>query len=173
MLSRLKQRINDIKEDYDVILIDCPPNFNIVTQNAIIASDFYLVPAKPDYLSTLGIDQLLRHINELTNRYNRYVDESGRSEWTNINPNVLGVIFTMVSFYDQQPISAQREYIAQVRRNGTNTFTNYVRDNKTLFADAPEYGVPVVLKSDLGGTHLTVRTELEDVVDELITLATI
>ncbi|MGE8080049.1 ParA family protein [Peribacillus loiseleuriae] len=171
VLSRLKQRIDDIKNDYDVILIDCPPNFNIVTQNAIIASDYYLVPAKPDYLSTLGIDQLLRHINELTNRYNRFVDEAARSEWVNITPTVLGVIFTMVTFYDQQPISAQREYIAQVRRTGTNTFTNYVRDNKTLFADAPEYGVPVVLKGDLGGTHLTVRTELEDVIAELIALA--
>lgn len=41
---------------YDFALIDCPPNFNIITKNAIIASDLILVPAKPDYLSTLGID---------------------------------------------------------------------------------------------------------------------
>ena len=42
------------KEKYDVVLIDCPPNFNIVTKTAIIASDYILVPARPDYLSTLG-----------------------------------------------------------------------------------------------------------------------
>ncbi len=168
VLSRLKQRIDDLKEDYDVILIDCPPNFNIVTQNAIVASDYYLVPAKPDYLSTLGIDQLLRHINDLTEKYNKYVNEAARTEWTNISPDILGVIFTMVAFYGQQPISTQREYIAQVRRTGINTFNSLMRENKTLFAGAPEYGVPVVLKSDVSGTYLTVRTELEEVVDELI-----
>lgn len=168
VFSRLKQRIDDLKDDYDVILIDCPPNFNIVTQNAIIASDYYLVPAKPDYLSTLGIHQLLRHIDDLTAKYNKYVGEAVRAEWTNISPDILGVIFTMVSFYGGEPISAQREYIAQVRRTGINTFENYMRENKTLFAGAPEYGVPVALRSDLSGTYLTVRTELEDIVEELI-----
>jgi len=49
-------------KDYDIILIDCPPNFNIVTKNAVVASDLILVPAKPDYLSTLGIDYLYRSV---------------------------------------------------------------------------------------------------------------
>jgi chromosome partitioning protein len=39
---------------YDFVLIDCPPSFNIVTQGAIVASDHFLVPSSPDYLSTLG-----------------------------------------------------------------------------------------------------------------------
>jgi chromosome partitioning protein len=174
VLSRLKQRIEEIKQDYDVILIDCPPNFNIVTQNAIIASEYYLVPAKPDYLSTLGIDQLIRHIDELTNKYNRYVQESqGNGGWSLITPEILGVVFTMVSFYNNAPISAQREYIAQVNRNGISSFDTFVRENKTLFADAPEYGVPVVLKNDLSDTHLRVRTELEDLIQELILTAKI
>jgi cellulose biosynthesis protein BcsQ len=42
--------------EYDLVLIDCPPNFNIVTKTAIIASGYLLVPARPDYLSTLGIE---------------------------------------------------------------------------------------------------------------------
>ena len=54
----------EIKNDeIDVVLIDCPPNFNIVTKNAIVASDAILIPAKPDYLSTLGIDYLQRSLN--------------------------------------------------------------------------------------------------------------
>ena len=42
----------------DIVLLDCPPNFNIVTKNAIVASQHIVIPAKPDYLSTLGIDYL-------------------------------------------------------------------------------------------------------------------
>ena len=50
---RLAEGLSDIHElDYDILLIDCPPNFNIVTKNAIVASDNILIPAKPDYLST-------------------------------------------------------------------------------------------------------------------------
>jgi chromosome partitioning protein len=52
-------------QEYDVILIDCPPNFNIVTKTAIVASEYVLIPAKPDYLSTLGIDYLRRSLGEL------------------------------------------------------------------------------------------------------------
>ena len=62
----LRTEIQDVATDeYDVVLIDCPPNFNIVTKNAIVASDKILVPAKPDYLSTLGINYLHRSVQKL------------------------------------------------------------------------------------------------------------
>jgi chromosome partitioning protein len=169
LLSRLKKRISELKDSYDILIIDCPPNFNIVTQNAIIASDNYLVPAKPDYLSTLGIDQLIRHIDNLKNNYNNFVAQARSEEWSEINPDIIGVIFTMVQIYGGTPIAAQRNYMAQVKRTGTVTFDNYMRENKTIFSSAPEYGVPVVLKGDVNGTYLEVRDELEGIVSELIT----
>ena len=55
---------------YDYVLIDCPPNFNIVTKNAIVASDQIVIPARPDYLSTLGIDYLLRSLRQLVEEFN-------------------------------------------------------------------------------------------------------
>lgn len=56
------------ESDYDIVMIDCPPNFNIVTKNAIIASQKILIPAKPDYLSTLGISYLQRSVKDLVRR---------------------------------------------------------------------------------------------------------
>ena len=53
-----------------MILIDCAPNFNMVTRTAIVASDHLLIPAKADYLSTLGIDYLRRKLAELIRDYN-------------------------------------------------------------------------------------------------------
>src|SRR5262249_4645299 len=59
-------------DEYDVVLIDCPPNFNIVTKTAIVASDYLLVPARPDFLSTLGIDYLIRSVDSLVKDYNEF-----------------------------------------------------------------------------------------------------
>jgi chromosome partitioning protein len=133
-------------EKYDVILIDCPPNFNVVTKTAIVASDHVLIPAKADYLSTLGIDYLIRSLNGLVNDYNEYAElDDGRADVEKIKPEILGVAFTMMQIYRDRPISAQRPFMAQTRSLGVPVFDSYVRENKTLFADAPQEGVPVVL----------------------------
>ncbi|EOT2968559.1 MAG: AAA family ATPase [Clostridium perfringens] len=173
LFSRLKKGLEEVEDEYDLVLIDCPPNFNIVTQNAIIASDMYLVPAKADFLSTLGIDQLVRHIDSLTEKYNKYVSEDDSSRWKSINPQLVGVVFTMINIYKGNPIQAQNSYIHQVSRNGYTVFDNFIRNNNTLFANSPEYGVPVALNDSVEGLYLDIRTEIEDVVQELINRANI
>ena len=66
---RLSKGLADLGPDaFDVVLIDCPPNFNIVTKTAIVASHQVLVPAKPDYLSTLGITYLERNLTQTGDR---------------------------------------------------------------------------------------------------------
>lgn len=74
---------------YDIVLIDCPPNFNIVTKTAIIASDYILVPTRPDELSTLGIDYLMRSIRSLIDNYNDYADLKMGPEEKRVSPKLL------------------------------------------------------------------------------------
>lgn len=150
--------------DYDMVLIDCPPNFNIVTKNAIVASEKILIPAKPDYLSTLGIDYLHRSVNELVKEFNEYAELDAETEI--ISPEILGVIFTMIQITSGQPISAQRQFISQTKRLGVTTFKNHFRENKTIFADAPQNLMPVVLNQYSNRTHSDVVTEIETFVDE-------
>ncbi|MFP2897799.1 ParA family protein [Corallococcus sp. 4LFB] len=167
--SRLKHGLASIEEGrYDVVLIDCPPNFNIVTKTAIVASDFLLVPAKPDYLSTLGIEQLQRHVAELVGDYNKCVANTKDDAWEAISPEIMGVLFTMVSVRNGSPISAQEQYVQQIKSLGIPTFNTMVRDNKTRYADAPEYGVPVVLEVAYGQTYESVREELEALATEVL-----
>lgn len=167
--SRLKQGLQSLKAgEYDYVLIDCPPNFNIVTKTAIAASDYILVPTKPDYLSTLGIDQLAKHVGELEKTYNKYVRDSGDSEWKPISPKILGVLFTMIMIRNGAPISALEQYIEQVKRSGIATFDTHIRENKTVYADAPEYGMPVVIKRVSGKTYKDVQKELEDLTTEVL-----
>jgi cellulose biosynthesis protein BcsQ len=69
--KRLASGLEELAKEgqYDIVLIDCPPNFNIVTKTAIIASDYILVPTRPDELSTLGIDYLMRYYDRRKNHY--------------------------------------------------------------------------------------------------------
>jgi chromosome partitioning protein len=62
----LKSAVHQILGDYDYVLIDCPPNLGFITRNGIEISDYYLIPTISDTLSTYGIPQIIRTINQFT-----------------------------------------------------------------------------------------------------------
>jgi chromosome partitioning protein len=168
--TRLKQGLDMLNNSYDFVIVDCPPNFNVVTKNALVASDHYIVPTKPDFLSTLGVDTLKKHIADLAADYNRNAQDSGDSRWSPVVNNLLGVVFTMVSYRNKEPIpsiQAQKQYIELIQRHNP-TFTQMIRENKTLYADAPENGVPVVIRRVSGKTYNEVQDELENLTTELL-----
>ncbi|WP_372425547.1 ParA family protein [Salinarimonas chemoclinalis] len=154
---------------YDLVMIDCPPNFNIVTKTAIIASDYLLVPTRPDELSTLGISYLLRSVGSLIKDYNEYASLDDGDVQATIDPRVVGVVFTMIQEYANRPISAQRTYIASVARSpGLDVFESYIKRNDTIFANAPQYGVPVALHNYSNMSHQSVVDGIESVADEFM-----
>lgn len=167
--GKLREELNILASEmnYDLVLIDCPPNFNIVTKNALIASDKILIPAKPDYLSTLGIDYLKQSVESLIEDFNFYARKD--DEFEEAYPEILGVVFTMIQIHSEKPIAAQRQYIAQTKRLGVPVFDAIFRENKTIFADAPRNGMPVVLNSYSHNTHASVVSEIEEFVDEFST----
>jgi chromosome partitioning protein len=124
---------------YDVVLLDCAPNFNMVTRIAVAASDHILIPAKADYLSTLGIDYLRRKVAELVRDYN------AAAGGEDIRPVILGVVFTMIQFSGDLPIIAARNYVTRTGEHDLPVFDQMIRESKTMFATAGERGVPAVL----------------------------
>ena len=163
--SRLRDGLDSaaIQDNYDYVIIDCPPNFNIVTKTAIVASDRILIPAIPDFLSTLGIDELRRHIDELTTDFNGFASLNSEPSFPDISPSVMGVVPTMIRVYANRPIAAQQQYINRMRQTQLPVFDSYVRRNDTVFGRAPEYGVPVVL-----GDASVNREELEQLTTEFL-----
>ncbi len=63
--NMLRRHFDQICDEYDYIICDCPPTFNPVTKNALWASDAYVVPTVPDFLSTYGIGLLQRSVQKL------------------------------------------------------------------------------------------------------------
>jgi chromosome partitioning protein len=148
---------------YDVVLIDCPPNFHMMTKNAVVASDFLLVPSRPDFLSTNGIHHLGHEVCGLIDEFNTRVrGVRGRSRVVApIAGRPMGVVFTMVQEYASEPVRALRLYISRVQALGVPTFSTFVHDRKAVFADAPEHGIPPVL------TNREVSTEIHQIIDEI------
>jgi chromosome partitioning protein len=145
--------------EYDTILIDCAPNFNMVTRTAVVASDHIVIPAKADYLSTLGIDYLRRKVTELVR------DHNAAASAADIAPSILGVVFTMIQYAGDAPIIAVRNYVTQTEQYAVPIFQQMIRESKTFFATAGERGVPAVLHG-AGNPH--VLAELRDLATEFL-----
>ena len=82
----IKQIIEPVIDDYDFIILDCAPGYNLLTRSGIAASNFYLLPARPEPLSLVGIQLLERRIAKL------------RESHKNIQPldvNLLGIVFIL------------------------------------------------------------------------------
>lgn len=73
-------------KNYDFIILDCAPGYNLITRSSIVASDYYLMPARPEPLSVVGIQLLERRIEKLREVY--------RDDKT-VNIQLLGIIFSM------------------------------------------------------------------------------
>lgn len=137
--------------EYDLVLLDCPPSLNIVTQAALVAADSILVPAKADYLSTLGIEYLYGHVHDFTASYNKdarkYLRVARHSKFA---PELVGVVFTMVKLYGKRPIKTQRMHMDKVASLGLPTFKTFFRESDTLVGSNSPRGIPVVLSERTG-----------------------
>jgi len=113
-LSILSNIFKEIEENYDYIICDCPPNFNLVTQNAIFASEAFIIPALPDFLSTVGMQQIVHEVSNLNKRVRKYIalyDE--KIEY--IDTELKGIIFTRVKEHGGMPKESHRYTINRVK----------------------------------------------------------
>ena len=75
--NRLKAALAEVKEDYDYILLDCPPSLGLITLNALTASDSFLVPIQCEYYALEGLSQLLNTVKTIKRLYNPSIDLEG------------------------------------------------------------------------------------------------
>ncbi|TVP62179.1 MAG: ParA family protein [Nodularia sp. (in: Bacteria)] len=159
--SSISQGLEKLKSQYDFVLIDCPPNFNIVTKTSIAASNYILIPSRPDHLSTLGISYLKTSVMKFVDDYNYYTKQSNISV---IDPKIIGVVFTMVKVHTEQPINAHQRYMDNVvKEQKLKIFDAFIRENPTTFSTASEKGIPVVLSASASSN---IVQELKELVDE-------
>ena len=126
--SRMREAIALVRDDYDFILIDCPPSLGLITLNMLAAANTLLIPLQCEYYALEGLSQLLNTVHLIQH---------------GVNPSlsISGVLLTM---YDAR-LNLSRQVAADAREYfGTQVFTTVVPRNVRL-AEAPSFGKPIVL----------------------------
>ena len=122
----LKQALEPIKNDYDVIFIDCPPSLELLTLNALTAADSILVPVQCEYFALEGLSDLMSTLRMVKKRINPTLE-------------IFGVVLTM--FDGRTNFSTQ---VAQeVRRHFPGKVFATVVPRNVRLAEAPSHGLPV------------------------------
>ena len=122
----LKTAVDYIKDDYDFIIIDCPPSLNMLTVNAMTTADTVLVPIQCEYYALEGLSQLIHTINLVQERLNPKLQ-------------IEGVVFTM---YDVRT-NLSNQVVDTVKENlDTKIYSTMIPRNIRL-AEAPSYGMPI------------------------------
>lgn len=122
----LSNIIDKVKDQYDFIIIDCPPSLNSLTINAMTTADSVLVPIQCEYYALEGLSQLIYTINLVKDR---------------LNPRLVinGVVFTM---YDGRT-NLSMQVIENVRNNLNQTIYNTIIPRGVRLAEAPSHGLPI------------------------------
>ena len=125
--SRLRQTLEQVRDRYQFILIDCPPALDLLTLNALVAADTILIPIQCEFFALEGISQLLDTIDR--------VRESFRSSLT-----IEGVLLTM---YDDRT-NLTRQVEQDLRSFFENSVFHTVIPRSIRLAEAPSFGKPII-----------------------------
>ncbi len=126
--TRMKAAIDDIRDKYDFILIDCPPSLGLLTLNALTAADTILVPIQCEYYALEGLSQLMNTVKLVQRHLNPSLD-------------VEGVVLTM--FDARTNLSIQ--VVEDVKKYFRNKVYRTIIPRNVRLSEAPSFGLPIIL----------------------------
>lgn len=133
----LKEALNPIKQNYDYILLDCPPNLGLIPLNGLTAANEIFIPLQAEFLALNGMAQLLNTVRAVKKRLNPQIE-------------VTGIITTL---YDGRK-NLNKEVLEKIQSYfADKVFTTFIRDNVAL-AEAPSFGKTIYeYKPDSNGAE--------------------
>lgn len=124
----LKTYLSKIQNNYDFIIIDCPPSLNLLTINALTAANTVLVPIQCEYYALEGLNQVLKTVNLVKKKLNPSLE-------------MEGVVFTM---YDART-NLSLEVVESVKNNLNQNIYKTIIPRNVRLAEAPSHGMPINL----------------------------
>ena len=125
--QRLNEKLNEAKNQFDYILIDCPPSLGLITLNAFTASNSVLIPVQCEYFALEGLGQLLNTINLVKKHLNK-------------NIQIEGALLTM---YDIRT-NLSNQVVKEVKKYFNNKVYKTVIPRNVRISEAPSYGMPII-----------------------------
>ena len=123
---RLKEKLDIVKDDYDFIIIDCPPSLGLITLNAFTASDSVLIPVQCEYYALEGLGQLLNTISLVKKHLNKDIE-------------IEGALLTM---YDIRT-NLSNQVVKEVKNYFNDKVYKNVIPRNVKLSEAPSYGMPI------------------------------
>ncbi len=123
---RLKEKLDMIKDDYDYMIIDCPPSLGLITLNSFTASDSVLIPVQCEYYALEGLGQLINTVNLVKKHLNKDLE-------------IEGALLTM---YDIRT-NLSNQVVKEVNRYFENKVYKTVIPRNVKLSEAPSYGMPI------------------------------
>lgn len=124
--QRLKEKLDEVKNKFDYILIDCPPSLGLITLNSFTASDSVLIPVQCEYFALEGLGQLLNTINLVKKHLNKEIQ-------------IEGALLTM---YDIRT-NLSNQVVKEVKKYFDDKVYKTVIPRNVRLSEAPSYGMPI------------------------------
>ena len=144
--TAMREALEPVRDQYDFILIDCPPSLGLITLNMLGAADAVLIPLQCEYYALEGLSQLLNTVHRIQHGVNEALA-------------IAGVLLTM---YDAR-LNLSRQVAADAREYFGDTVFETVVPRNVRLAEAPSFGKPIILY-DIGSVgakaYLSVAREL-------------
>ena len=126
--QRLKEKLQQVKDEFDFIFIDCPPSLGLITLNAFTASDSVLIPVQCEYYALEGLGQLINTIELVKKHLNKEL-------------YIEGALLTM---YDIRT-NLSNQVVKEVKRYFNNRVYKTVIPRNVRVSEAPSYGLPITI----------------------------
>jgi chromosome partitioning protein len=120
--------LEDVKDSFDFIFIDCSPSLGLITVNALTAADSVLVPVQCEYFALEGLGKLLNTIKIVQNRLNNDLE-------------IEGILLTM---YDAR-LRLSNQVVTEVKRHFQDMVFNTIIHRNTRLGEAPSFGKPAIM----------------------------
>ncbi len=146
----VRDAVKQIRDDYDFIIIDCPPSLNMLTINAMTTADTILVPIQCEYYALEGLSQLIHTINLVKERLNPDLD-------------MEGVVFTM---YDART-NLSLQVVENVKNNLHQKIYKTIIPRNVRLAEAPSHGLPITAYDTKSAGAESYRLLAEEVINRV------
>ena len=123
----LKKALQEVKDDYDFILIDCAPSLGLITLNSLVAADAVIIPIQCEYFALEGLGKLLNTIKSVQNIHNAELD-------------IEGLLLTM---FDSR-LRLSNQVVEEVRTHFSNMVFDTVIRRTTRLGEAPSHGESII-----------------------------
>ena len=144
----LKKAIEKVKDEYDFVIIDCPPSLSMLTINAMTTADSVLVPIQCEYYALEGLSQLIHTVELVKERLNSKLE-------------IEGVVFTM---YDART-NLSLQVVENVKDNLEQNIYKSIIPRNVRLAEAPSYGMPINLYDSKSAGAEKYRELAEEVIN--------